>query len=51
MRFKGLILCEGIFNGNVTTSIQVPSQLENRDGTLLIKAIIKIDDSRYEEWG
>jgi hypothetical protein len=51
MRFKRLILCESIFNGNITTGIQVPSRLENRDGTHLIKAIIKIADSRYEEWG
>ena len=51
MRFKGLILCDGIFNGNVTTGIRVPSRLENQDGTHLIKAIIKIDDSRCEEWG
>ena len=49
MRFKGLILCEDIFNDNVITSIQVPSRLEYRDGTHLIKAIIKIDGSRCEE--
>jgi len=51
MRFKGLILRAGIFNGNITTSIPVPSRLENRDGTHLIMAIIKINGSRSEEWG
>jgi hypothetical protein len=49
MRFKGLILYEGIFNGNVATSIKVPSRLENRDGIHLITAIIKIDGNCCDE--
>lgn len=46
MRFKGLILYKGIFNGNVATSIQiqVPSRLENRDGNHLRSGIFIAGD-------